>query len=135
MRRLAAALLFACVPLLSAGCADQLPDQDRRILDASPDLKVSTDILWAEFQANTSSANERYWGKAVEVTGKVTGKTESPARIIFLPQHSSSGTEARLLDDRAAATLAAANVGERMTLRCFCAGLESNVILKSCIKP
>jgi hypothetical protein len=126
-------LLVAIVSV--SGCADQLPDQDRRILDAAPAAKVSTDILWTEYQADKAGADGRYWGKVIEITGKVTSKTEAPARIIFLPQHSSAGTEARLLDDRAAATLAAANVGERMTLRCFCAGLEANVILKSCITP
>jgi hypothetical protein len=119
----------------SSSCADQVPDQDLRILAATPDAKISTDILWAEYAANKESADERYWGQALEVTGKVTSVTQTPPRIVFLPQHSPLGTEARLLDDQAAATLAAATVGERMTLRCFGAGLETNVILKSCIKP
>ncbi len=119
----------------SSSCADQLPDQDLRILSATPDAKISTDILWAEYAANKDSANERYWGKAIEVTGKVSSVSQTPARITFLPQHSPLGTEAHLLDDRAAATLAAAKEGERMTLRCFCAGIETNVILKSCITP
>jgi undecaprenyl pyrophosphate phosphatase UppP len=31
--------------------------------------------------------------------------------------------------------LASAVVGERVTLRCFCAGLSGSVILTSCIRP
>jgi hypothetical protein len=61
---------------------------------------------------------------------------QDPPRILFLQTtEPAGGVEARLLDDRASATLAASPVGERVTLRCFCEGLETNVILKSCIKP
>jgi hypothetical protein len=135
VRRLIA-VFAVCSTVIAAGCADELPDQDLRILSAAPAAKISTDILWTEYQgANQASADERYWGKAIEVTGKVTSVEPTPPRIIFLPQYSANGIEARLLDERAADTLAAAKVGERLTLRCFCAGLETNVILKSCIKP
>lgn len=126
-----------CVGLLAGapGCADQLPDQDLRILDATPAAKISSDILWTEYQGDKSAADKRYWGKAVEITGRVTSVSQTPPRIIFQPQFAPAGIEARPLEDRSAATLAAATVGERMTLRCFCAGIETNVILKSCIKP
>ena len=43
--------------------------------------------------------------------------------------------EARLLDDQADAILEAAVVGEKVTLRCYCAGLSGHVVLTSCIKP
>ncbi len=128
-----AAMAFAA---MAAGCADRLPDQDRRILAAAPQAKLSTDVFWKDYQADRRAADRKYWGKAVEVSGKVSSVSTDPPRIIFLQQEQpAAGIEARLLDDRAAATLAAASVGERLTLRCFCEGLTTNVVLKSCIKP
>ncbi len=120
----------------AAACADRLPDQDRRILAAPPQAKLSTDILWSDYQADRGAADRRYRGKVVEVSGKVSSVSQDPARIVFLQQEQPpAGVEARLLDDRAAATLAAASVGQRLTLRCFCEGVATNVVLKSCIKP
>ncbi len=136
--RSALRLTLALMPLssLSAGCADRLPDQDLRILQAVPVAKLSTDILWQEYQEDRKGADRRYWGNAVEVTGKVTSVAKDPpARILFVPSESAAGVQAGLLDDRAAATLADAAAGQRITLRCFCEGLATHVILKSCIKP
>ena len=120
----------------AGGCADRLPDQDRRILAATPQVKLATDFLWKDYQADRRAADRKYWGKTVEVSGKVSGVSSDPPRIMFLQQEQPpAGIEARLLEDRAAATLAVAAVGERLTLRCFCEGLATNVVLKSCIKP
>jgi hypothetical protein len=127
--------LAACLTV--AACADKLPEQDRRILEAAPAAKLSTDILWKEYQADRRAADRKYWGRAVEVTGKVTEVVPNPPapHILFGKdvQPGSAGVEARPLDDQAAATFAAATVGERLTLRCFCEGLAGNVVLKSCI--
>ena len=37
--------------------------------------------------------------------------------------------------DRAKDVLESARPGEKITLRCFCQGLDGHVILKSCIRP
>ena len=125
----------AVLGLLVSACANTLPDQDRRITEAHPAEKISVDFLWKEYQADAKAADRKYWGKAIDVTGKVTSaESSAPQRVMFLLQ-SEHGIEARLLDDQAAAIIQSAVVGERTTLRCFCAGLSGNVILKSCIKP
>jgi hypothetical protein len=121
--------------LLIAACADTLPDQDRRITEARPAAKLSVDFLWKDYQADRAAADRKYWGKAVDISGKVTGvETTAPRRVMFEVQ-APLGVEARLLDDHAAEILASVNMGERTTLRCFCAGLSGNVILTSCIRP
>jgi hypothetical protein len=118
-----------------AACADKLPDQDRRITQAAPAAKLSVDLLWKDYQADRAAADRKYWGKAVDISGKVTSvETAAPSRVIFQMQ-AAQGVEARLLDDQAAAILASAVVGERITLRCYCAGLSGSVILTSCIRP
>jgi outer membrane PBP1 activator LpoA protein len=121
--------------LAIAACADTLPDQDRRITQATPAAKLSVDLLWKDYQADRTAADRKYWGKAVDVSGKVTSvEAAAPRRVMFELQ-ATQGVEARLLDDHAAEILASVVVGERTTLRCFCAGLEGNVILTSCIRP
>jgi hypothetical protein len=135
--RVAARYVFSIVLAASAAaCADTLPDQDLRILDAVPVAKVSADILWQEYEANAEAANARYWGKAVEVTGEVTSAdSDGIDAYVLFGQTEDFGVRANALDDQAAAIVAAADVGERLTLKCFCAGLDGHVILKSCVLP
>ena len=124
------------VLVLGSACVSRLPDQDLRILNATPVVKLSSDLLWKDYVADKAAADKKYWGKAIEMSGRVsTVIPEAPARLMFLPERDAkNGVEARLLDDRAKDTLTGANAGERITLRCFCEGLQGNVILKSCIK-
>ena len=133
-------LLPALVALLAvASCANHLPDQDLRILTAQPAAKLSASDLWKDFQADAAAAKARYFGKAVDISDAPTAiepKAPAGSRMIFL-QAGERGVVARLLDDRATETLAEAKAGARLTLRCFCEGIDGNkdVLLKSCIRP
>jgi hypothetical protein len=136
MRRLlpAIATLLAVV-----SCANHLPDQDLRILTAQPAAKLSASDLWKDFQGDAAAAKSRYFGKAVDISDAPTAiepNATAGSRMIFL-QAGDRGVVARLLDERAAATVAEAKAGSRLTLRCFCEGLDENkdVLLKSCIRP
>lgn len=122
---------------LGVGCADTLPAEDLRITTATPVAKVSTTLLWQDFQADPAAARETYWGKAVLVTGTVTGvKTEgagSPS--VFFAAKDANGVQAMLIRDQAAGLLGAAKVGERLTLKCFCDDVAGgDVQLRSCIR-
>ena len=138
MRRLVMSVACAAA-IVAAGCAAHLPDQDRRILDASPSAKTSPEALWKEFQTDARAANRAYHGRAIDVSGKIGAVLQDAAgsRIMFTvqPPPGTAAVEARLLDDRAAATVAGLSAPQRLTLRCFVEGLETNLILKSCIKP
>lgn len=121
-----------------AACARTLPDQDRRILAAGADARVSADILWKDFQTNRSDAARRYHGEALVVSGNVTAIYQSAAASsILFGQSGDKGVSAHLLDDSAAAVVKAATQGQRLTLKCFCEGLDDsgNVVLKSCVRP
>ena len=50
--------------ILSSACVDRLPDQDLRITTAVPAAKLSSDLLWQEFSADSAAATKRYFGKA-----------------------------------------------------------------------
>ena len=125
--------------LLGAGCVDRLPDQDLRILTTEPAAKFSASDLWKDFQGDAAGARSRYFGKAVDVSDRPTAiEPDPPAgpRMLFV-QAAERGVVARLLDEKAAETLKDVKVGDRLTLRCFCEGLDTNkdVVLKSCIRP
>jgi len=133
------ALSFLCLAL-SVACVTQLPEQDMRILEVkNVSAKLTAADLWKDFQQNAASAKSTYFGKAIDLSDKPTA-IESDAtkgQQVYFGQTTEHGVRARLLDTRAPEILKEAKVGARITLRCYCEGLDDkqDVILKSCIKP
>jgi hypothetical protein len=126
------AVLVLC--LLAAGCAETLPDQDRRIYAATPASKLSADILWTDYAADAEAADRQYWGKVLEVSGNITAiSTEPPHAFLLFGYGEEPGIRAVLLDDESEAIVATVKAGDRITLRCYCEGLDEFVRLKSCI--
>lgn len=159
MRRAWAGL---AVTALAVSCARTLPDQDRRIVSAAADAKLSADLLWKQFQAGAPAAARQYHGRVLIVSGIVTtvaapqpnasdGTSVVPASVgssadataaqmqvgpsVFFGQAANRGILAYLLVDQAGAIAKTATPGQRLTLKCFCEGFNVNVILKSCVKP
>lgn len=134
--RVAAALV---VLILAAACTDSLPDQDLRILSATPVMKLSADILWKEYAADRAAADRSYRGKAIVVTGTATstGSDAPTDRFVLFGQTEDKllGVRANLLDEQAVAILERAREEPRVTLKCFCQGLDGHVVLKSCVVP
>jgi hypothetical protein len=133
---------FVVVPMLAvvlASCIRTLPDQDRRIVSAPPDAKMSADVLWKDFDARRGEAVRQYHGRAIVVSGVVGSISKAtavtPASIFFKQTPDDHGIVANLLDDQADTILKTASAGDRLTLKCFCEGLAGNLILKSCVKP
>jgi len=122
-----------------SGCVNTLPDQDLRIRETPIVAKMPAEFLWKEYQADAREADRKYWGKAVEISGKPSSADSedsgSPSKsyLIFL-QSEKFGVRANLLDDDAAEILKEAASGQRIRLKCFCAGIDGHVVLKSCVK-
>jgi hypothetical protein len=132
--------LGTCVSIgFLCSCVDRLPAEDRRITIVQPLAKLSAADLWNDYQQDAASANRRYFGEAVEVSGKVTGIDQSGkgGAVVMFGQTETLGIRAVLLGDQEADILKAAKVNERLTLRCFVEGksLEGHVGLRSCIRP
>ena len=131
--------LLICLAVLLAACVNNLPEQDLRILNAQPSAKLSASDLWKDFQTDAAKAKATYFGKAIDVSDKPTAIEieASKGQHFFFAQAGERGVRARLLDEKAAEILKDAKVGERLTLRCFCQGLDEkqDVLLKSCIRP
>lgn len=122
----------------ASACAQTLPEHDNRIFTATPVAKLSVGDLVRAFEADASAANERFTGRALEVSGLVQDMSDgSGAAASFHLVSSDRQRQVRvsLHEDRAAETVKTLVNGERATLRCFCEGLTELVQLKSCVIP
>lgn len=134
MPRLAASLLGLAL-LAGVACVDRRPEQDGRIADAVPVERLSVALLWQDFQDNREQANRVYNGKAVIVTGAVTraGSDRPGDRYVYFGRTGQAGIHASLLDEAAPAILQAVNTNPTVTLKCFCEGIQTDIVLTSCI--
>ncbi len=125
----------AMTALLLAACTSRLPDQDLRILEAVPVERLSAALLWQEYQSDPAAAGRKYAGKAITVTGTVvrSGSGAPGDRYVHFAPAGTPGVRAALLDEQAASIFEAVKVSPRVALNCFCEGLSTDVILKSCV--
>ena len=127
--------LVSITLLVCSGCVDRLPEQDRRITVTTAVAKLTAEDLWKDFQQDAAAARQKYWGKAIEISGKPTRTdADGPSSYVFFSQAEPYGVRANLLDDQAASIVADAQSGARIRLKCFCEGIDGNVVLKSCIR-
>lgn len=128
---------LACgvVTALAAACVDRRPDQDGRIASATPVERLSVALLWQDFHDNRTQAERTYSGNALVITGDVTrmGSGEPGQRYVYFARTEGGGIHATLLDEQADAILAAAKKAPRVVLKCFCEGMTTDIVLKSCI--
>jgi hypothetical protein len=129
------AFVVAVVLGVAAGCTDRLPDQDLRILETPPVARLSAALLWQDFQTVTDQAARNYNGKAIVVSGDVTraGTEETGETYVYFAQTDTAGVYAGLLVEQASAILDDVQEDPRVRLKCFCQGLSTNVVLKSCV--
>lgn len=140
MKQHAAILAVTSMLIVCVSCApSHLPDQDLRITSTPPAYKMPPDDLWKEFQRDPKGAQKKYFGQAIDISGKIVAIQPDATKVpvVYFTNPGDKGLRARLLDDRAPETVKDAAPGTRITLRCFCEGFtpEQNLLLKSCIKP
>lgn len=131
-------LLLVLVGVGLAGCAQTLPDHDNRIFTAVPVAKLSAADLVQAFVADPDAAEDRFVGKAVEISGVLQGLPEAPAPgTAFLLTAGDAPPHVRALfhEDRATDAFVGRANGQRLTIRCFCEGMNEHVQLKSCVVP
>jgi hypothetical protein len=94
--------------------------------------------LWRDFAQDPAAARARYWGRAIEVSGiptRVDGQDSGGPYLLFVADEGPFGVRANLLDDDAAVVIEAVKDGARITLKCYCDGLDGHVVLRSCVRP
>jgi hypothetical protein len=108
-------------------------DHDNRIFSSPASVKLSATDLSASYAANKGDADGRYRGRVLEISGIVASVVEPSAVIVMAgvePQ-----VRASLHEDTSEELLKTVSAGQRITLKCFCEGLDGQVGLKSCVAP
>jgi len=95
--------------------------------------KLSATELAAGYAADRATTDDLYRGKVLEVSGTIASVDQASNTIVMAG--SDQAVWASLHEDVAADVLKAAAQGQRITLKCFCEGLETQVHLKSCVPP
>ena len=109
------------------------PHQD--IAAAKSDVTISAEELLAAYQTNEDSANAKYTGKIIEVTGKVkeTSQVESNTVITLDLGDEMSGVTCKL-DDLSTPKRTSFSPGEQVTFKCTCSGMLMDVVLERCVE-
>ena len=128
--RTAALLLLAAGPL---ACGPAVSDHDNRIFATPASIKLSAADLSMAYASDARAADGRYRGRVLEVSG-VIGKLESGRSTLMLTgAEKGPVVEASLHEDVAAGMLKTMADAQRVTIKCFCEGLNQHVRLKSCV--
>ena len=92
------------------------------------DVTVTADQLLADYESDEATANGKYLGKVVQVTGKVTevSNQEGKNKIHFETSNPISVVITELDEGN---TLEGVNAGDEATVKGLCSGYLSDVIL------
>jgi hypothetical protein len=121
------------------GCGPAVSDHDNRIFAVGASVKLSAADLSMAYASDARAADGRYRGRVLEVSGVVSAvraaATPVPAMIALAGSEAGPKVEASLHEDAAAGILKTVAEGQRLTIKCFCEGLDQHVRLKSCVPP
>ncbi|RMD73561.1 MAG: hypothetical protein D6818_04545 [Bacteroidetes bacterium] len=111
------------------------PHQDMR--RATPAFKLTATELFSEYDTDESTANEKYLGKVIEVSGTVRSVErgeEGRIAVTLESGHPMFGVVCEL-DELSEPRRTEFDEGEQVTFRCVCTGKLMDVVLNRCIEP
>jgi len=105
----------------------------RNIEKAKSDISISASDLFASYKDNDTIANSKFLGKVIEVTGTLT-RIETPEEdltiaVMVIDEDFYEGIRVTMLPKHANALLSY-KPGQTITLKGFCTGFISDVILQ-----
>ncbi len=127
--------LCAAVLAGAAACTPAVSDHDNRIFSLPASVKLSAVDLSSAYATDAGAADGRYRGRVVEISGVVRGLRPDTSALTMAGAETGPSVEASVHEDLAAQVLKTVADGQRITLKCFCEGLDQHVRLKSCVTP
>lgn len=116
-------------------CGPAVSDHDNRIFATPASVKLSATDLSMAYASDAGAADGRYRGRVMEVSGVVSKVQPVPPAVLLAGGDTGPPVEASLHEDVAAELLKTIADGQRITIKCFCEGLNQRVRLKSCVAP
>jgi hypothetical protein len=99
--------------------------------DVKTDLEIDAATLFAEFEQNEQSANDKYNDKTIAVKGIVQGiTTEGEKTTIMLKGGDMGGVSCEMQDKTGVDKF---NKGDAVTVKGFCTGYLTDVVLVRCV--
>ena len=126
---------LALVIAIGAACGPAVSDHDNRIFATPASIKLSAVDLSAAYFADAGSADGRYRGRVLEVSGVIEKRQTERGSLTLKGVEKGPLVEASLHEDVAAELRKTMADGQRVMIKCFCEGLNQSVRLKSCVAP
>ena len=130
MKRLLAIIVVAASGL---DCGPAVSDHDNRIFAIPASIKLSAVDLSTAYASDAGAADSRYRGRVLEVSGVIGKVNPGGGSLTMAGGEKGPIVEASLHEDVAAEMLKTAAKDQRITIKCFCEGLDERVRLKSCV--
>ena|SRR5687767_6715681 len=115
-------------------CGPAVSDHDNRIFATPASIKLSAADLSAAYASDAGTADGRYRGRVLEISG-VIDKVNPSGAVMLAGGEKGPPVEASLHEDVAAEMIKTMAERQRVTIKCFCEGLDQQVRLKSCVAP
>ncbi|MBL0103363.1 MAG: hypothetical protein IPP51_06120 [Bacteroidetes bacterium] len=102
--------------------------------DATPDFKLNSEVLITAYENDEKTANTKYLGKIIEVTGVVSEKTKDDKGKVSLtlagPDLAGIGCD---FENKAIEKTTKLNVGDQVKIKGTCTGILMDVVLVDCV--
>lgn len=121
--------------LIGAGYGYYMYSKPRQsAADATTNVTISADSLYAQYQGDEAGCDKRYLGKVIEVTGKLSAIQRSGQSEIWILSTSSptgGGVNCQLFPGEHAGN-GSPKPGDRVTVKGKCTGFLADVTLADC---
>ncbi len=103
--------------------------------DIKPELEISAEQIFADFAADEESANQKYLGKVVLISGNVLDVNLSPNEFstIYVDANDAMGSVSCQLEKGEETKAEKLNAGMVVSIKGKCTGLAMDVVLTQCI--
>ena len=134
MKRLVVRLVIAIATACGLACGPAVSDHDNRIFATPASVKLSAADLSTAYASDAGAADGRYRGRVLEISG-VIDKVNPGGAVMLAGGEKGPVVSASLHEDVAAEMIKTLAERQRVTIKCFCEGLDQQVRLKSCVAP
>lgn len=128
-------ITFLSFVLMIIGSSDDNAAIENEISDQMPAIEVSAKKLYSDYDANGVSADMKYKGKVLSVTGKVNNIDKDIMDEIYVTLKGDEyyGDIQCFFSESHVQEAANLSKGQTITVKGICDGQMMNVILKGCI--
>ncbi len=103
--------------------------------DVKPELEISAEKLFSDFSGDEGSANQKYLGKVILISGSVldVNLNSGEYSTVYLDANDVMGSVSCQLEKGEEAKAAKLNTGMTVSLKGKCTGFAMDVVLTQCI--